>query len=74
MASQTPISGPVDFNKAIDKSNIKGKTALITGGASGIGAGATKALAEAGAYVTIADLNAEGGEKFAGELSNKGLK
>lgn len=40
MASQAagmPYSGPVDFNKDIDTSRVRGKTVLVTGGASGIG-------------------------------------
>jgi NAD(P)-dependent dehydrogenase (short-subunit alcohol dehydrogenase family) len=42
--------------------------ALVAGGASGLGEATARALAEAGAEVTIADLNAERGEALAGEL------
>lgn len=42
--------------------NLKGKTALVTGGAMGIGEGIARRLAEAGANVMISDINAEEGE------------
>lgn len=32
-----PYSGPVDFKKEYDVSHVKGKTAIVTGGASGLG-------------------------------------
>ena len=47
---------------------IQGATALVAGGASGLGAATARRLAEAGANVTIADLNEEKGEALAGEL------
>ena len=47
---------------------IEGANALVTGGASGLGAATARRLAEAGAQVTIADLNAEKGEALADEL------
>ena len=68
------ISGPVDFSKPTDKTNVKGKTALVTGGASGIGAGVSRAFANAGAIVTIVDSNAEAGAKFVSELVDAGLR
>lgn len=43
-------------------------TAIVTGGASGIGAGCAIALAAKGATVVIADLNAEKGEALAAEI------
>jgi NAD(P)-dependent dehydrogenase (short-subunit alcohol dehydrogenase family) len=47
---------------------IEGIRTLVVGGASGLGAATARALAAAGAQVTIADLNAEKGEELAGEL------
>ncbi|MGH2975804.1 MAG: SDR family NAD(P)-dependent oxidoreductase [Solirubrobacterales bacterium] len=47
---------------------IKGTSALVAGGASGLGAATARALAEAGAAVVIADLNAEKGEALAADL------
>lgn len=47
---------------------IAGRTFLITGGASGLGAATARRLAEGGARVAIADLNAEQGETLALEL------
>lgn len=41
-------------------SRFAGKRAVVTGGASGIGAGITERLKREGAYVTIWDLNAGG--------------
>ncbi|WP_026564775.1 SDR family NAD(P)-dependent oxidoreductase [Bacillus sp. UNC41MFS5] len=49
--------------------SLKGKTAVVTGGASGIGFAISKRLAEAGANVIIADLNEEAATKVAKELS-----
>jgi len=41
---------------------------LVTGGASGLGAATVRMLAQAGANVTIADLNQQAGEALAAEL------
>jgi 3-hydroxyacyl-CoA dehydrogenase/3-hydroxy-2-methylbutyryl-CoA dehydrogenase len=46
----------------------EGAGALVAGGASGLGAATSRALAAAGAKVVIADLNAEKGEALADEI------
>jgi len=48
--------------------DISGSSALVTGGASGIGAAVARALAGRGATVVVADLNAEKGEALAQEI------
>jgi NAD(P)-dependent dehydrogenase (short-subunit alcohol dehydrogenase family) len=48
--------------------NLDGASALITGGASGIGAAAARALTERGARCVLVDLNEEAGEELAAEL------
>lgn len=47
---------------------IKGTAAVVTGGASGLGAATARRLAASGAKVAIFDLNAELGEKVAAEI------
>ncbi|HEX9373056.1 MAG TPA: SDR family NAD(P)-dependent oxidoreductase [Roseiflexaceae bacterium] len=50
---------------------IKGSVALITGGASGLGAATARRLAAAGASVVIADLNQEAGADLEAELGGQ---
>jgi NAD(P)-dependent dehydrogenase (short-subunit alcohol dehydrogenase family) len=50
---------------------IQGVTALVTGGASGLGAATARRLHEAGATVVIADLNEEQGAARAEELGDR---
>ena len=54
--------------------NLKSKTAIVTGGAMGIGFGIVYRLAEAGASVVIADMNEEVGVKATAELNYNGFK
>jgi len=48
--------------------NIQGASALVTGGASGLGAATVRMLAARGAKVTIADVNEKAGKELAQEL------
>ena len=47
---------------------LQGKIALVTGGASGIGAATSRELARAGAHVLIADLNLSAAQSLAAEI------
>jgi 2-hydroxycyclohexanecarboxyl-CoA dehydrogenase len=52
---------------------LDGKTAVVTGGASGIGRAAAEALALAGAHVIVGDVNREMGESVADTLRVRAL-
>lgn len=53
---------------------LAGKVAIVTGGASGIGAATVRRLGEEGAAVVAADLQDEKGEALAAELAEAGLQ
>ncbi len=62
-------------NNSIDKLlDLSGKTAIVTGGALGIGFGIASRFAEAGANVMIVDLKEQEAEKAASDLKSKGWK
>ena len=48
---------------------LTGRKALVTGGASGIGAAAVRALAAHGAHVTVADIDHDAAARLAAEVS-----
>ena len=52
--------------------NVDGSVALVTGGASGLGAGVARGLAAAGGRVVVADLASSAGEQVAAELGDGG--
>ena len=52
--------------------SLQGKSAVVSGGASGIGRGTVRRLAEFGARVAILDINDPAGQKLADELIQDG--
>ncbi|WP_223476334.1 SDR family oxidoreductase [Oricola indica] len=52
---------------------LAGKSAIVTGAASGFGEGMAKRFAEEGANVLVADLNGEGAERVASEIGAAAL-
>jgi NAD(P)-dependent dehydrogenase (short-subunit alcohol dehydrogenase family) len=61
--TQPAVPGPFDLH---------GQVAFVTGAASGLGLAFAEALAEAGAAVTLADLDAAGLDRAVAELRDKG--
>ncbi|MEO9819164.1 MAG: SDR family oxidoreductase [Paracoccaceae bacterium] len=49
--------------------HLKDKTAIVTGGASGFGAGIARAFADQGARVMVADLNTDAAKAIAAEVN-----
>lgn len=52
--------------------NLAGRSILVTGGASGIGRSVALLCAEAGAAITVTDVNVHGGTQVAEEIVGKG--
>ncbi len=52
-------------------SELDGRTALVTGAASGIGAACARELAARGVHVTVADVDEDGARALAGEIGGK---
>ncbi|KAI4935167.1 uncharacterized protein J4E92_002454 [Alternaria infectoria] len=67
------MATPIDFNSVLDTSNLKDRSVLITGAASGIGLACAMKMAEAGAIVTMADLHDTAGGVIQGILAEKNL-
>lgn len=68
MVGQSP---PLDFKNIPDDSWVKDKMIVITGGASGFGAGFLKRWAKAGAVVVIGDINVQKGDQLIRDLKKE---
>lgn len=52
---------------------LEGKTAIVTGGASGFGAGIVRKFIAEGARVMVADINADGAQELAAEMGEQAV-
>lgn len=68
MVDQVRQSPPVDITEPYDATWVAGKTIIITGGASGFGAGFAKKWALNGANVFVADVSREKGKALVEEM------
>lgn len=64
-------SPPLDLDQTANDAWMKGKTILITGGASGFGAGYLRRWAEAGATVVIGDINVKKGDQLVRDVKKE---
>ncbi|KAH7075785.1 hypothetical protein BKA63DRAFT_595421 [Paraphoma chrysanthemicola] len=67
MVGSSPVK-PVDCTVDFDTSVLTGKTAVVTGGASGLGEAYVRALVAAGIHVCFGDRDVHRGEQLASEL------
>jgi NAD(P)-dependent dehydrogenase (short-subunit alcohol dehydrogenase family) len=65
----TPFGATSTAAEVIDGIDLTGRRAIVTGGASGIGVETARALAGAGAEVTLAVRNTEAGERTAAGIT-----
>ena len=65
---ETPFGPESTASEVIEGIDLAGRRAIVTGGASGIGIETARALAGAGAAVTLAVRDIEAGERTAGEI------
>ena len=63
----SPAIAPGDF----DKTALKNKTFVLTGGCSGIGETTLRAFVDAGAFVAFSDINKERGDEIEKEFSTE---
>lgn len=65
-------TGPIDHTVVPDRSKVKGKSVIITGGANGMGETCVRQFVAAGAFVTFGDVNASRGAEIETELNADG--
>jgi NAD(P)-dependent dehydrogenase (short-subunit alcohol dehydrogenase family) len=72
-ANTTPITTAFGFDstaaEVVEGIDLRGKRAIVTGGSSGIGIETARALAGAGAEVTLAVRDTEAGDRTAAEIA-----
>src|ERR1700742_3056536 len=66
----TPFGFGTTAAEVVEGIDLSGKRAVVTGAASGIGIETARALAGAGAEVTLAVRNVDAGEQTAADIAN----
>ena len=67
----TPLGAASTAAEVVDGSDLTGRRAIVTGGASGLGIETARALAGAGAEVTLAVRNLEAGERTVVDITSR---
>lgn len=70
------MARPDEHRRSLETQRLKpfeGRSAVLTGAASGLGRGLAEALARQGARVVVSDRDGGGAERVAGELIGRGL-
>lgn len=62
-------TGPVTCDADFDTSHVRGKTAIVTGGANGMGEAYVRHLVAAGAFVVFGDVDEQAGKQIESELN-----
>lgn len=65
------VTGPVNCDVDFGTSNLVGKTAVVTGGARGIGEAYVRALIAAGCFVCVGDIDVVGSENLISEFTDR---
>jgi NAD(P)-dependent dehydrogenase (short-subunit alcohol dehydrogenase family) len=71
-AAEGAMTGSAEASGRQPSGLVAGKTALVTGAASGIGRATARALAREGAAVLVADLDLPGAERVVAEIAEAG--
>src|SRR5207253_2471939 len=73
LSPRRPIKTPFGFDstaaEVVEGVDLSGKRAIVTGGSSGIGVETARALASAGAEVTLAVRDTDAGERTAADIT-----
>jgi short chain dehydrogenase len=74
MGSSAKLGRRTTGEEALRGADLSGKTAVVTGGSSGLGVETVRVLAGAGAKVVLACRSIESGQNVANILNSTGLK